>query len=929
MTAIKVPLSWLNDFVDVFDLDPVELAERLTLAGLEVEHIRWVGLNPPAAYHVPVDRMGEEDGLPWERDTLFVGEIIHTERHPNADRLLLATVEYGGQRPMTIITGAPNLQPGDSMLKIAFATIGARLVDPYADSYKTMTLKAGKIRGIQSEGMACSARELGISDEHGGIIILPPNAPVGMPLADYMGDAVYSMDLTPNLARNLNIIGVAREVAALFDRPLKRPQPELAALAGIVRPEEMPRTQPPAQRFVNIEIPAPDLCYRYTAILIRDVEISESPGWIKDRLRKAGVRPISNIVDATNYTMLEWGQPTHAFDYDLLVARAAEARGQRSEAGGQRSEAGGQRSEVSSPTDGVLASADPLPSDLLTSVPLTSVPLTSVLPTIIMRRAHDGEKMTTLDGVERQLTSDMLMISDTLGTVAIGGVMGGLETEVNNQTRNVLLEAASFDFISNRRASQTLRLPSEATARFSKGISAEMPAPAGMRCARLMVELAGGEVVAGIEDCYPTEQRSVVIDITPAEVRRILGMDVPAAQITAILRRLEFDVQPLGDAAESLRVTVPWFRLDATIPADLLEEIARIIGYDQIPTTLMDDALPPQWRNWPLEGKERVRDLLAGAGLQDMIGYRLIGPEVNRKLLAAQSLPAYDPTIGGSVDTLQLPVILDPETLVRLENPLTPASDRLRSTMLGNMLAALAKNARGFDRVALFEIGKAYWPTADELLPAEPELVAIGLTGAREARSWMNQGDQMLDFFDMKGVVEELLARLGLLADARFEATVHPTFGVRAARIIIGKNELGVLGEVHPAVRSAFDLPDQRVCIAELRLAPLVAAVSFRPAMQSISSFPAIKEDLAVVVDEAVLAEQVEQMIRQTGGSLLREVRLFDVYRGKQVAAGKKSLAYSLTFQADDKTLKDSDVEKVRKRIIARLGQTLSAELRG
>ena len=908
MTAIKVPLSWLNDFVDVFDLDPVELAERLTLAGLEVEHIRWVGLNPSAAYHVPADRMGEEDGLPWGRDTLFVGEITRTERHPNADRLLLATVEYGGEKPMIIITGAPNLRPGDSMIKIAFATIGARLIDPYADTYKTMILKAGKIRGIQSEGMACSARELGISEEHGGIIILPPNAPVGMPLADYMGDAVYSMDLTPNLARNLNIIGVAREVAALYDRPFKRPQPELAALTGIVRAEKMPRPQPPVEQFVRIEIPAPDLCYRYTALLIRNVEIGESPGWVKDRLRKAGVRPISNIVDATNYTMLEWGQPTHAFDYDLLVARAREAEGQSSEVRG---------SEIRNQSDSAQADS------------LTSASLPSGIPTITMRRAHEGEKMTTLDDVERQLTTDMLMIADTLGTVAIGGVMGGLETEVNDQTRNVLLEAASFDFINNRRTSQTLRLPSEATARFSKGISAEMAAPAGLRCARLMVELASGEVVAGMEDCYPTEQQSVTIDLTPAEVQRILGMDVPTAQISDILHRLEFAVEPLGDADHTLRVTVPWFRLDATIPADLLEEIARIIGYDQLPTTLMDDALPPQWRNWTLEGKERVRDLLTGAGLQDIISYRLIGPEVNRRLLAAQSEPVYDPLPGSDVNALQLPVILDPEALVRLENPLTPSADRLRSTGLGNMLAALAKNARSVDRVTLFEIGKVYWPLAGDPLPAEPELVTIGMTGVRETRTWSNQSDQMLDFFDLKGVVEELLARLGLLADARFEATLHPLLGVRAARVLIGKNELGILGEVHPAVRRAFDLPDQRACIAELRLAPLVAAVSHRPTMQAISSFPAIKEDLAVVVDEGVLAEQVEQMIRQAGGSLLREVRLFDIYRGKQVAAGKKSLAYSLTFQADDKTLKDSDVEKVRKRIIARLGQTLGAELRG
>ena len=536
----------------------------------------------------------KHDGLGWERDKIFVGEIVRTERHPNADRLLMATVEYGGDKPMTIITGAPNLKPGDSMLKIAFATIGARLVDPYADGYKTMVLKPNKIRGIQSEGMACSEKELGISGEHEGIILLPVNAPVGMSLADYMGDAVLEMDLTPNLARNLNVIGVAREVAALYERPLKRSQPELAALAGIVRPEDMPRPQPPAERFVNIEIRDPDLCYRYTATLIKNVEIEPSPGWIKDRLRKAGVRPINNIVDATNYVMLEWGQPTHAFDYDLLVERA-----QRSEVRSQRSEVRGQN---------ITGEAVSLTSDALTSDPLP------VIPTIIMRRALPGEKMTTLDGVERQLTADMLMITDTLGSVAVGGVMGGAETEVNDRSRNILLESASFDYINNRRTSQALRLPSEATARFSKGISPEMTVPAAVRCARMMAELAAGDVVEGIEDCYPTVQHSAVLDLKPVEVKRVLGMDVPATQIVDILQHLEFAVEPLDDQDGTLRVTAPWFRLDVAIPADLIEEIARIIGYDQIPTTLMDDTLPPQWRNWSLEGKERVRDILMGAG---------------------------------------------------------------------------------------------------------------------------------------------------------------------------------------------------------------------------------------------------------------------------------------------------------------------------
>jgi phenylalanyl-tRNA synthetase beta chain len=689
---------------------------------------------------------------------------------------------------------------------------------------------------------------------------------------------------------------------------------ELASLAGIVRPEEMPRPQPPAEPFVQIVIEDPDLCPRYTATLIRDVEIGPSPGWVKDRLRKAGVRPISNIVDATNYVMLEWGQPTHAFDYDLLVerARAAEVRDQRSQVRSQS----------------ITGQSDPLISGSLPSDPLPSV-----LPTIIMRRARAGERMTTLDGNERQLTTDMLMITDTLGPIAVGGVMGGLETEVNELTRNVLLEAAAFDFINNRRTSQALRLPSEATARFSKGISPEMTIPAASRCARMMADLAAGTVVEGVEDCYPLPQGSVQVEITPAEVRRMLGMDVPAAQIRDILQRLEFAVEDVDSAPEGadtapLRVSVPWFRLDVSIPADLIEEIARVIGYDQIPTTLMDDALPPQWRNWALEGKEQVRDLLMGAGLQDSISYALIGPELNRKLLASQSEPTYDTLAPRSPSDAPLPVILDPETLVRLENPLTPTTDRLRSTLLGSMLSALAANMRTTGRVALFEIGKVYWPLPGELLPAEPEHVAIALAGPRAAGAWLNRDDTPMDFFDLKGIVEELLDRLGLLADARFEPAIHPLFGPKAAQVLLKGRAIGVLGELHPAVRRAFDLPDQRAAVAELQLAPLAAAVSARQTMRPLSSFPAVKEDLALLVDESVTAEQVETAIRQGGGSLLRQVTLFDVYRGKQVPAGKKSLAYALTFQADDKTLKDADVEKVRRRIVARLGQTVGAELR-
>jgi len=416
------------------------------------------------------------------------------------------------------------------------------------------------------------------------------------------------------------------------------------------------------------------------------------------------------------------------------------------------------------------------------------------------------------------------------------------------------------------------------------------------------------------------------VPLTPAEVTRILGMDVPAAHIRAILERLEFAVE---EQNETLLCTAPWFRLDVEIPADLLEELARIIGYDAIPTTLMDDALPPQWRNLRLEGKERVRDLLIAAGLQDTISYSLIGADMNCKLLAAQTEPAYAPLPAQPLTPAAIPLTLDPAALVRLENPLSPAADRLRSTLLGSMLQALADNWRTLGRVALFEIGKVFWPVQGELLPQEPEHIAMALAGPRDAGAWLNRDDTLLDFFDIKGVVELLLERQGLLPAARFEPLVHPLFGPKAARVLLHDQPIGVLGELHPAVRRAFDLPEQRAVVAELALAPLLpAAAAAISKMQPISHFPAIKEDLALLVDEAITAEQVAQAIRQGGGTLLREVTLFDVYRGKQVPAGKKSLAYALTYQADDRTLKDSDVEKARRRIVARLGQTVGAELR-
>ncbi len=508
--------------------------------------------------------------------------------HPNADRLVLVDVDYGASAPEQVVTGAPNLfaykgMQNPPVLKVAFARAGAVLIDAYSDEQPRpkKKLKPSKIRGVPSNGMVCSERELGLSEEHEGILLLPEDAPVGMPLRDYLGDEVLNLGLTVDMARCLSMIGVAREVAALTNARLHLPPDDLSSTEGN-----------DAGKYVAVEIADPELCNRYTAMVIKDVQIGESPKWMQDRLIKAGMRPISNVVDITNYVMLEWGQPLHAFDYDLLVERAQRAG--------------------------------------------TSKPI------IIVRRAKAGEKMTTLDGVERELDDSMLLITDTLGPIAIAGVMGGAETEVHAGTRNVLLESATFDGINNRRTSQKLKLHSEASQRFTRGVPATLNAIAARRAAHLMREHTGGHIVPGIVDAYPVPQPVRVVYTTESDVRRILGMDVSLSDIAAGLQRLDIasetlEILPapraeLGNGAFGLhidqgepllRCVAPWYRLDIQVPADLAEEVARIIGYEKIGMTLMDDVLPLQRRNLPLETEEKIRDILVGCGLYETISYSL------------------------------------------------------------------------------------------------------------------------------------------------------------------------------------------------------------------------------------------------------------------------------------------------------------------
>jgi len=863
---MKVPLNWLKDYVDIsVPLD--ELRHRLTLAGLEVETVEHIGLP------------GAE--LPWDPKMIVVGELRAVRPHPNADRLVLAEVEYGGAEPEVVVTGAPSLLEmrgqDDLHLIVAFAMEGVRLYDGHAEGWRVKKLEKTKIRGVPSRAMVCSEKELGLSDEHLDIIYLPDDAPIGTPLADYLGDAVLEFDIKGPFGHLQSVFGIAREVAALLNVPLRRDvleptsPPELGGTEGGRHPAALT----PTPDFLALEIADPDLCPRYSAAFIQGVKVGPSPFWMQTRLRRAGMRPINNIVDITNYVMLELGQPLHAFHYHLLRSRPA------------------------------LSDAEGPGADR---------------PAIIVRRARPGEQMATLDGELRTFDEEMLLITDGDGPVAVAGVMGGLESEVTEATTNVLLESANFHFLNVRRTSRLLGLTSDASQRFGRRVDPELTVKAAARAAHLMAELGGGAVVPVIGDLYPGRQPQRVIELDPAYVTRILGIEVPTDEIVRILTSLEFQVQPSTDPVTQLpsyqvtklpsyQVTIPSHRLDVTHPVDLVEEVGRIWGYDRFPTTSLRDQLPPQRANPRLEGAERVRDLLVGCGLDEVITYSLVNIQDEGKLRPQGPPP-------------------DPARYLRVLNPLSIERATLRQTLLPSLLHTACENLRFLDRVTIFEIGAVYLPVEGQTLPDEPRRLGIVMTGPRETRSWLAGQDRTpVGFYDLKGVVETLLAGLGL--QGAFEPGEHPAFHPgRCAQVSVGDSVVGVMGELHPLVREPFDLPAQPVCALEFDLDRLLAAWGAPRKMAHTSAHPPVYEDLAVVVDEDVPAVHVRDLIAQTGMSLVRSVVLFDIYRGEQVGAGKKSLAYRLTYQADDRTLTDREVAKLRGKIVRRLERELGATLR-
>ena len=805
---MKLPLSWLREFVDV-DLPVKELARRLIDATAEVESWETIGAS-------------------WDPERIRVAEVVAVEPHPNADRLRLATVETGFGRQQ-VVCGAPNLAVGQ---KVAFATEGAELID--GQSGERAKLKLRPIRGVESAGMVLSEKELGLSEAHEGILVLPADAIPGRPLVEQLGDVIFDISTWANRADLLGVLGFAREVSALLSVPLREPE------------RTFTESDHPVTDFISVTVEAPDLCRRFTASVIENVRIGPSPAWMQERLLKMGMRPINNVVDITNYVMLETGQPLHAFDYDLV-------RGQK----------------------------------------------------IVARRARPGEKLTTLDGVERDLDPDMLMICDGEGPVGVAGIMGGGNSEVSQRTRRVLLEVANFKPGSIRRSSGLLKLRTEASLRFEKGIGPEMAEYAQHRALHLFEQLTGGQVAKGLIDVFPAKETRRPISLASARIEQVLGIDIPPSDVRRILTALGFVCRHLPP--DRYQVQPPYWRPDVEIADDVIEDIARIYGYDKLPTTTLRGSLPePEPR--PVEDlRERLRDVFVACGFQEVINYTLSDPSRLARVVAPSDTRRRGP--------------------LRMVNPVAARHEYLRTSLRASVLESYTGN-RGHIEGALrfFEIGFEYLPVEADL-PHERSVLCAVIGGAREAR-WARSSADRLDFFDAKGAVEQSLESLGIRPSFR-AATHYGLLPGHSADVVVGKEVVGVVAQMHPDTAASFDI-DEAVFIAELWIEDLVRALPERPEYTPASRFPEVRQDISILVDVDLAAGRVLELVRaHRSGSITLAADVFDDYRGPGVPEGKKSLALQLRFRSLDRTLTDDDVAKMQGGLLKRLEREFGAVLRG
>lgn len=827
---MRVPLSWLRDYVDI-ELTPEQLAERLTLLGMEVKGLeRW--------------------GADWQH--VVVGELLTVAKHPRADRLSLTTVALGSGEPLEIVCGATNIVPGQ---RVPVALPGAVLP---GDRRIERTEKMG----VASNGMLCSGDELRLTADADGILILPSDTPLGVPLQDLYGDVVLDVDVKPNRGDGLSLVGLAREVSAVTGAPVRFPDSDPVEGATAV-----------ADR-LRVEVLRDDLCPRFVGRWVGGVTVGPSPDRIQMRLIAAGLRPVSNVVDVSNYVMLELGKPIHTFD-------AAVVR------------------------DGHL----------------------------IVRLAAVGERLETLDHVERELTDDTLLIADPQGPLAIAGVMGGASSEISAATTDVVIESAIFDPVSIRRTAFRYALRSEASLRFEKGQEHRLARMGADRSARLIAEWAGGEVASGVIDTDPIEPAPAQVAFRPARIDRLLGTSLGADEQRALLTRVGITTQaaPKGTAVPVaagprplviepghdavVLATVPSWRRDLVIEADVAEEVARIRGYELVPAILPHTPMPA-YRRDPLRLRDVVRETLAGAGLIEIVTFALVSPAMVERFG-----PLADVSVPGEGEPGGRPIVVT--------NPLSSQHSVMRQSLLGSLFEVLATNTRqGRDDVAIFEIGKGYGQVADGAGTHEWWRLGFALTGLARPRAW-DRPPRPFDLDDAKGLLELLAVRLGLpgvvYAPLTDDPNLHPG---RAARARAGDRLVARVGEVHPSALAELDGRAARVILAEVAIAGLSAGGPSVPRGATPSRHPAVERDLAVVVSNQRTAAEVASSIARHGGPLLRSAVLFDIYRGRPLADDETSLAHRLTFQSADRTLTEAEVDAAVDAISAGLAADIGGRIR-
>lgn len=804
-----VSYQWLKDYVDI-EMDPEELAHRLTMAGLEVSSIKKLG--------------GNVEGV-------VVGYVEKVEPHPNAEKLSLCRVDIGNEQ-LNIICGAPNVTAGQ---KVPVALVGTCL--PTGQE-----IKRAVIRQVESQGMICSGNELGLDtslmpkEEQEGIMVLPEDSVLGAGLNETLNlnDTVFEIDLTPNRADCMSIINIAREAAAAAGLSLK-PFGIQFEESKEIRVKDM----------ISVEILDEDLCGRYVAKAVEGVKIGPSPIWLQNRLKAVGVRPINNIVDITNFVMMETGQPLHAFDYRYLEDK-----------------------------------------------------------TIVVRRAKNGEIIVTLDGQERPLDEDTLVIADGRRPVAIAGVMGGENSEIMDDTSTVLIESANFNMVNIRRTSKRLSLRSESSLRFEKGVNIEGALEAANRAAQLMAELGGGRVVSGVVDNYPRKWEPVQIKLSIAKVNQLLSLELNEEEITRLLEPIELICESQGEGI--LLVTVPAFRLDIEREIDLVEEVARLYGYEKIPLSIPEGDVGQQKLTLEQVLEKQCKDILIGCGLTEVVSFSFMNPKSFDKL----ALPAGDPL----------------RKTVVIANPLSEENSVMRTSLVPNLLEIAQRNvSRKVLNLSIFEFGRVFLPAEGGGKPLErPVLAGLAIGGTAKGWKWAREE---FDFFFLKGVLEELLTRLnieGIMWIPCIKSGLHPG---RSARIVSGSREIGTLGEIHPDALDNFELTS-RACVFELDFKVLAEMASEEKKYRPLQRFPSAERDLAVIVSEEVTAAELKEAIMKTGEHILADCRLFDIYRGKQIPDDKKSMAYALVYQADDRTLTDEAINSKHEEIKQTLVERFGAELR-